>query len=156
MDLGSPSGSSVHGISQARILNGFSYPPPGIFSTQGSNPRLLHRQADSLPLSQQGSPIYSLTRGKIHSQIMNYSMTNIARQLWSQKKKKNSRQTSLVVQRIIFHLPLQGVGVQSLVRKLRHSMSPGQNTKTKQKQCFNTFNKCFKNGPYQKKKEKKT
>ena len=29
----------------------------GIFLTQGSNPRLLHWQADSLPLRHQGSPI---------------------------------------------------------------------------------------------------
>ena len=29
----------------------------GIFSNQGSNPCLLHWQADSLPLSHQGSPI---------------------------------------------------------------------------------------------------
>ena len=29
----------------------------GIFPTRRSNPRLLHRQADSLPLSHQGSPV---------------------------------------------------------------------------------------------------
>ena len=29
----------------------------GIFLTQGSNPHLLHWQADSLPLSHQGSPV---------------------------------------------------------------------------------------------------
>ena len=34
----------------------------GIFLTQGSSPCLLHWQADSLPLSHQGSPIESLTR----------------------------------------------------------------------------------------------
>ena len=37
----SPPGSSVHGISLLQ----------GIFLTQNSNPRLLHWQADSLPLS---------------------------------------------------------------------------------------------------------
>ena len=45
MDCG-PLGSSVHGISQTRILQ-------GIFWTRGSNPHLfhlLHRQVDSLPL----------------------------------------------------------------------------------------------------------
>ena len=31
----------------------------GIFLTQGSNPCLLHWQADSLPLSHQGSPVFS-------------------------------------------------------------------------------------------------
>ena len=47
--------SSVHGISQARILDGVPFPSPGIFSTQVSNPSLLHWQAVSLPLSHQGS-----------------------------------------------------------------------------------------------------
>ena len=53
----SPPGSSVNGISQARILEwaviSFSR---GIFPTQGSNPCLLHWQVDSWPLSHQGSP----------------------------------------------------------------------------------------------------
>ena len=50
----SPPGSSVHGISQARILSGLPFPPPGDFSDPGSNPcllSLLHWQAESLPLS---------------------------------------------------------------------------------------------------------
>ena len=55
-----PPGSSVHGISQGRILEWvvISY-FQGIFLTQGSNPSLLcllHWQVDSLPLSHQGSP----------------------------------------------------------------------------------------------------
>ena len=56
----SPPGSSVHGISQARILEwaAISY-SRGIFPTQGSNPCLLHWQVDSLPLSHQGSPCFS-------------------------------------------------------------------------------------------------
>ena len=33
------------------------FPSPGIFLTQGLNPCLLHWQANSLPLSHQGSPI---------------------------------------------------------------------------------------------------
>ena len=51
-------GSSVHVISQARILEWivissfWGY----IFSTQGLNPSLLHWQMDSLPLNHQGSP----------------------------------------------------------------------------------------------------
>ena len=55
----SPPGSSVHGVLQARVLEwvviSFS---GGIFPTQGLNPHLLcllHRQADSLPLSHLGS-----------------------------------------------------------------------------------------------------
>ena len=49
-------GSSVHGILQARILEWVAISfVQGIFPTQGSNPHLLHWQADSLPLSQQGS-----------------------------------------------------------------------------------------------------
>ena len=51
----SPSGSSVHEILQARILEWIAFFfPQGIFLTQGLKPRLLHWQADSLPLSQQG------------------------------------------------------------------------------------------------------
>ena len=50
-----PPGSSVHWISQARILEWVSF-PSGIFPTQGSNPHLLHWQVDSLPLSHQNNP----------------------------------------------------------------------------------------------------
>ena len=53
----SPPGSSVHGISQARILEWVAiFLLQGIFPTQGSNPYLLHWQADSLPLSYLGGP----------------------------------------------------------------------------------------------------
>ena len=47
----------VHGISQERILDWVAKSPSrrSIFPTQGSNPRLLHWQVDSLPLSHQGS-----------------------------------------------------------------------------------------------------
>ena len=38
----------------------------GVFPDLGSNPRLLHRQADSLPLSHQGSP-KALKQGRVHS-----------------------------------------------------------------------------------------
>ena len=49
----SPPGTSVHGISQARIfgysfLGGFHVLLQGIFSSQGLNSRHLHRQVDSL------------------------------------------------------------------------------------------------------------
>ena len=47
----SPPGSSVHGISQARILEWVA-----ISFSRGSDPRLLHWQADSLPLRHQRSP----------------------------------------------------------------------------------------------------
>ena len=59
--LYSPPGSSVHGILQARILEwvAISY-SKGTFLTQGSNPCLLHWQADSLPLSHLGSPLLIL------------------------------------------------------------------------------------------------
>ena len=47
----SPPGSSVHGAFQARILEQVA-----ISFSRGSNPHLLHWQADSLPLSHLGSP----------------------------------------------------------------------------------------------------
>ena len=51
----SPPGSS--GIFQARILEWVDIPfPRGVFPPQESNLSLLHWQADSLPLSHQGSP----------------------------------------------------------------------------------------------------
>ena len=57
MDCSLP-GSSVHGISQARILEWISISlSKGIFLTQGSNLHLLHWQVDSLPLSHQGNPL---------------------------------------------------------------------------------------------------
>ena len=53
----SPSGSSVHGIILARILEWVQE----IFPTQGLNPSLLHWQADSLPLSHLKSPFLPLS-----------------------------------------------------------------------------------------------
>ena len=58
-DCCSPSGSSVHGILQARILEWVAISfSKGISPIQGSNPCLLHWQADSLPLSHQGSSVF--------------------------------------------------------------------------------------------------
>ena len=53
----SPPGSSVPGILQARILQWSPFLLQGIFPTQGSNPTLLHWQADSMLLSHLGSPL---------------------------------------------------------------------------------------------------
>ena len=53
----SPPGSSVHGISQAAILEWVAISfSRGVFPTQGLNLYLLHWQADSLPLSHLRSP----------------------------------------------------------------------------------------------------
>ena len=53
----SPPGSSVQGIPQARIREQVAISfSRGIFPSQGSSPRLLDWQADSLPLSHLGSP----------------------------------------------------------------------------------------------------
>ena len=58
-----PPGFSVHGIIEQECWSGLTFPTPGIFLTQGSNLHLcilcssLHWQANSLPLSQLGSPI---------------------------------------------------------------------------------------------------
>ena len=52
MDCSLP-GSSVHGIfSGKNTAVGCHFLLQGVFLMQGSNPRLLHWQADSLPLSQ--------------------------------------------------------------------------------------------------------
>ena len=53
----SPPGSSVHGISQARVQEWVAISSSrGIFLTQGLNLHLLHWQADSLSLCHLGSP----------------------------------------------------------------------------------------------------
>ena len=52
----SPSGSTVHGILQARILEWVAISFPG----RSSWPRLFHWQVRSSPLSHQGSPRYSV------------------------------------------------------------------------------------------------
>ena len=44
------------GFPSQEYCRGLPFPSPGIFQVQGSNPSLLHWQADSLPLSHQGSP----------------------------------------------------------------------------------------------------
>ena len=53
----SPPGSSLHGISQARILKWVAFPSPGDLTSQGANLHLLNWQADSLPVSHQGRPL---------------------------------------------------------------------------------------------------
>ena len=52
----SPSGSIVHEILQARILE-WVFPSPGIFQTQGWNLSILHCKQILYHLSHQGSPI---------------------------------------------------------------------------------------------------
>ena len=52
----SPPGSSVHGILQARILEWVPRPSPGDLPNPGIKPWSPVLQADSLPLSHQGSP----------------------------------------------------------------------------------------------------
>ena len=56
MDYNLP-GSFVHGIFPGKNTGvGCHVPLQRIFPIQGSNPRLLHWQVDSLPVSHQGSP----------------------------------------------------------------------------------------------------
>ena len=61
----SPPVSSVHGLSQARMLEvGCNFLIQGIFLTQELNPCLLHWQADSLLLSHLGSLYLTLANRK--------------------------------------------------------------------------------------------
>ena len=68
----SPPGSSVLGISEARILEQVAFPPPGDLPNPGiepMSPRSPALQADALPLSHQGSPEMGRdqrNRGKKH------------------------------------------------------------------------------------------
>ena len=53
------------GFSRQEHWTGLPFPLQGIFLTQGSKPCLLHWQADSLPMSHQGSPSQEGTNGNI-------------------------------------------------------------------------------------------
>ena len=57
------------GFSRQEYRSGAAMPPPGIFPTQGSNPHFLHWQADSLPLSHQGSVWLVLVALKLRIQL---------------------------------------------------------------------------------------
>ena len=54
-----------------------SFPSAGIFPDQGSNPCLLHWQADSLPLSHLGSPIFFTTYDKKYICLYIYWIMNV-------------------------------------------------------------------------------
>ena len=54
-----PPGSSIHGLSQARI--GCHFLLQGIFPTRESDLHLLHGQVGSLPLSTLASPLYMIS-----------------------------------------------------------------------------------------------
>ena len=73
----SPPGSSVHGILQARIWSGLSCSPPEDLPNSGIGPGSPASQADSLPLSYQGSPyIYEYVHiyiGKRNGNSLQYS-----------------------------------------------------------------------------------
>ena len=54
---GSPPGSCVHGILQARTLDGLPCPPPGDLPNPGIEPESPTVQTDCLTMSHQGNPI---------------------------------------------------------------------------------------------------
>ena len=64
------------------------------------------------------------------------------------------RGSSKAVLWLRFHLPMQGVSVRSLVQELRSNLPHApKNQNIKQKQCYSTFNKDFKNDPHPTKKD---
>ena len=67
----SPPGSSVHGMSQARMLE-CHFLLQGIFLTQGSDPRPLHWQAGALLLNHQGSSSPSPLVGLRFKVVLNW------------------------------------------------------------------------------------
>ena len=63
------------------------------------------------------------------------------------------RGTSKAVQWLRLHLHIQGLTVRSLVRELRSNLPHApENQNIKQRQCYSTFNKDFKNDPHTKRK----
>ena len=78
----SPPDSSVHGIFQARILSGLSFPFPGDLPDPGIKPSSLHLlcwQVDSLPVVPPVSPI----RGSVLLFKSVYSLTYNSYLIWS-------------------------------------------------------------------------
>ena len=67
-----PPGSSVHGILQAKILEGFSCPPPGDLpdaNTESSSLHLLYWQAGSLLLVPPGKQVDFNSKPEFESQL---------------------------------------------------------------------------------------
>ena len=77
------------GLSRQAYWSGLPFPSPGIFPTQGLNLCLLHWQADSLPVSQQGSPRAHESRdNEAHTlQLEKHPLSTVESQP-SQKKEK--------------------------------------------------------------------
>ena len=65
----SPTGSSVHGILQARILE-LPFPPPGYLPNPETEPRSPALQADSLSAELPGKPTCVTNHWEIISQCM--------------------------------------------------------------------------------------
>ena len=77
----SPPGSSVHGILHVRILEWIAVHFPGDLPDPGLNLNLLHWQADSSPLSHQGSPSAVINYHKCSSlNNTNWSFYSLARE----------------------------------------------------------------------------
>ena len=77
MDSSLP-GSSIHGIFQARILDGVPFPTPGDLPNSGIKPvslLLLHWQMDSLSLVPSGKPIY------LHLHIFHFRLRHFSKLL---------------------------------------------------------------------------
>ena len=89
----------------------------GILPDQGSNPCPLHWQADSQPLSHQGSPVFSFLFFKgaqwVHSKM--YMLKNIQGLPLLYQISKVIIGTSLVAQRLRVRLLMQGTRVRALV-----------------------------------------
>ena len=68
----SPPGSSVHGILQARIMDGMACPPPRDLPNPGTEPRSPALQADSLPSEPPEKPMNTVM-GSLSSQPRNWT-----------------------------------------------------------------------------------
>ena len=77
----SPPGSSLHGISQARILEWVAISLFRRSHPQGSNPHLLHCRQILYSLSHQRSPIAVVNSAKINLLLMHGLEANLATSL---------------------------------------------------------------------------
>ena len=69
----SPPGSSVRGISQARIWSGLLFPSPGDLPDPGIEPMSPTLQTDSLPAEPPGKPSFYVRDGGVSLSFMSDS-----------------------------------------------------------------------------------
>ena len=82
-----PPGSSVHGISQARVLDGLPFPSPGDFPDPGVKPTSPALTGRFFTTESLGKPKYTLSYIKFIKGMIHFTMVHIKIIIQGQKKK---------------------------------------------------------------------